>query len=102
MRREEQVKLLKEEYKAEYVLNSSDENFFDELKELAKKLRATTCIDCVGGDFPGKLMDQLPPKSFMCLYGCLSKKPFTDFDPLLMLGRGQTIQSFVLGDFIKK
>lgn len=82
VRREEQVKLLKEEYGAKYVLNSSSETFFEDIKKLAAELKATTCIECVGGSFTGKLMEYLPAKSHVALYGCLSEKPLEGIDPL--------------------
>jgi len=50
VRREEQVKMLKEEHGQKYVLNSTSEGFFDELKQLAKDLKATSFIDSVAGD----------------------------------------------------
>ena len=53
VRREEQVKLLKEEYGCKYVLNSSSEGFFEEYQALAKELRASVLIECIGGDITG-------------------------------------------------
>jgi len=101
VRRDEQVKLLKEEYGAEYVLNSSTDTFFDEIKELAKKLRATTCIECVGGPITAKLMDIMPPNSQLAIYGCLSEKEYDGFDPLLLIGRNITLRSFILGEYLQ-
>jgi len=53
VRREEQVTLLKEQYGCQHVLNSSSENFFEEFKDLAKKLKATCLIECVSGNLTG-------------------------------------------------
>ena len=102
VRRDEQVKLLQEEYGAKYVLNSSTETFFDDLKKLADELKATTCIECIGGPFTAKLMQYLPSKTHIALYGCLSEKPLEGIDPLLMIGRNQVIRSFILGTFLKE
>ena len=52
VRREEQVKILKD-MGAEHVLNSSDEGFWDQLGELAKRLRATVCFEAIGGKTTG-------------------------------------------------
>lgn len=52
VRREEQVKLLKD-LGAEHVLNSSDSDFFEKLQDLAKKMRATVCLDAISGKFTG-------------------------------------------------
>jgi NADPH:quinone reductase-like Zn-dependent oxidoreductase len=50
VRREEQVELLKKEYGAEYVLNSSDESYENDLFELAQKLGANVALECVAGN----------------------------------------------------
>lgn len=52
VRREEQVKILKD-HNAEYILNSSEPDFEEKLAELAKKLRATVCFECIGGKATG-------------------------------------------------
>ena len=92
--------MLKEQYGAEFVLNSSTDTFLEDIKELAKKLRATTCIECIGGEMPAKLMETLPPKSEVCIYGCLSEKPYDGFNPLLMIGRYYRLRSFILGEYL--
>ena len=73
VRREEQVQLLKEQHQCEYVLNSSSENFFEEFTELARNLKATALIECVGGSLTGKLMECLPSRSTVVFYGALSE-----------------------------
>lgn len=102
VRREEQVKLLKEQYGAKHVLNSSSETFFEDIKKLAAELKATTCIECVGGPFTAQLMEVLPSRSHVALYGCLSEKPLEGIDPLQMIGRNQVLRSFILGTYIKE
>lgn len=52
VRREEQVQILKE-VKAEYILNSSEPDFEEKLGELAKKLRATVCLEAIAGTTTG-------------------------------------------------
>lgn len=79
--------LLKEQYGAKYVLNSTSETFFEDLKKLAAELKALTCIECIGGPFTAQIMDQLPARSHVALYGCLSEKPLEGIDPLQMIGR---------------
>jgi len=53
VRREEQVQFLKKEYQVEYVLNSSDPKFDDDLYELSKKLDANVAMECVAGEMCG-------------------------------------------------
>jgi hypothetical protein len=43
------------------------------LTELAKKLKATALIECVGGFLTGKLMECLPSRSTVVFYGALSE-----------------------------
>jgi NADPH:quinone reductase-like Zn-dependent oxidoreductase len=56
VRREEQVEMLKKEYNADYVLNSTSENFDNELYELSKKLRCNVGLEAVAGDMPGRIL----------------------------------------------
>ena len=72
VRREEQVKLLKEEYGAKYVLNSSTDTFKEEFTALCKELKATCCLECVGGELTGTLLECMPSRSIMHFYGALS------------------------------
>lgn len=83
------------------MLNSSSENFFEDFKNLAKELKATTLIECIGGPITSQLMNCLPAKSQVALYGDLSEKPLSDIDPLLMIGRSYTIKSFILGVYLE-
>jgi len=72
VRREEQVKILKD-LGAEHVLNSSEPDFFEKLQELAKRLRATVCLEAIGGKFTGQVMQRMPSGSICILYGLLSE-----------------------------
>ena len=94
--------MLKEEYGAQYVLNSSSETFFDEIRELAKQLGATSCIECVGGKFTARLMECLPSRSTVILYGCLSEQDIDDISPLSLIGKANVLETFVLTDFLQK
>lgn len=56
VRKEEHVEMLKKEYNADYVLNSSNENFDSELYALSTKLGCNVGLDAVAGDMPGKIL----------------------------------------------
>ena len=58
-------------------------------------------IECVGGALTGKLLECLPPRSTCCIYGLLSEEPFSEIDPLLLIGRSYKIESFILGAYIQ-
>ena len=94
--------MLKEEYGAQYVLNSSSETFFDEIRELAKELKAKSCIECVGGKFTARLMECLPSRSRVIFYGCLSEQPVEDISPLTLIGKAYVLEAFILTDFLQK
>ena len=69
VRRKEQVELLEKEFNAKYVLNSSDDDFDAKLKELATKLEATVCLECVAGDMPGRILQVMPRGAILINYG---------------------------------
>ncbi len=102
VRRDEQVKMLKEEYKQQYVLNSSDEKFFDELKDLTKSLEVRHCLECVGGAFTGRLISRLPNNSTTWIYGCLCKEPFTALDPRNFIYQGHKVEGWILFKWLAK
>lgn len=56
VRKQEQVDLLKNTYGAEYVLNSSEEDFDKELYELSVKLDAKVAYECIAGDMPARIL----------------------------------------------
>ena len=92
--------MLKEELGAEYVLNSSLESFEEEFKALAKKLNATVALDCIGGEFTGTLLENMPSKSIVYFYGALSGKACSNINALTMIGRNQKLQGWILGEYI--
>lgn len=100
VRRQEQVALLKE-LKAEHVINSSEAGFEDTLRDLAKKLRATVCFEAIGGKFTGLVMSNMPSGSTCMLYGLLSEQAIGDIDPLLLIGRNQRLEGFLVADWLQ-
>lgn len=101
VRKEEQVRILKDEYGAEHVLNLTDDDFDEKFKALAKELKATVAIDCIGGNFPAQLLEGMPPKSTVVFYGSLTLAPLGNIDPLMMIGRDSKIEGWVMGEFLK-
>lgn len=74
VRREDQVELLKSQG-AKYVVNSSSENFADELKTLFTKLNVTLAFDAIAGQSAFELMEALPSGGEVMVYGGLSEQP---------------------------
>ncbi len=99
-RRPEQVEMLKSRG-AKYVLNSSQENFADELKELAKRLGATAVFEAIAGDMTGTILNAMPPKTTVYLYGALSEKPCANIDPIEVVFHEKTLTGFYLGNWLR-
>lgn len=56
----------------EYILNSSDPDFVDQLRTLAHKLQATLLLDAISGPMTQQLADAAPVGSTILLYARLS------------------------------
>ncbi len=56
----------------EYVLNSSDADFVEQLRTVAHKLHATLLLDAISGSMTQQLADAAPPGSTILLYSRLS------------------------------
>ena len=71
VRRQAQVELLRS-FGGEYILNSADPDFYNQLQVLAHQLKATLILDPVGGDQTQRLLDAAPSASTAVVYGSLS------------------------------
>jgi NADPH:quinone reductase len=56
----------------EYVLNSSDADFVEQLRTMAHKLKATLLLDAISGSMTQQLADAAPYGSTLLLYSRLS------------------------------
>lgn len=74
VRREEQVTLLKADG-AQYVLNSSENGFFDALRQTCRELKVSYAFDAVGGRMTGMLLEAIRRGGTVNVYGVLSGKP---------------------------
>ncbi len=84
-----------------YVLNSNDDDFEKDLKETAHLLYATTAFDAVGGDLSGKILNSMPPKSEIIVYGGLSAKPISKVGVLDIIFKNKIISGFNLNQWIE-
>lgn len=73
VRRPGQVKLLHSQG-GQYILNSSDPEFLDQLRALSHQLKATLILDPVAGEQTQQLLDAAPQGSTALVYGTLSGK----------------------------
>lgn len=100
VRKDEQVKILKEEYGQKYVLNLTKPDFKEEYTNLCKKLKVKVVFECIAGDFTGELMSMMPPKSTCLFYGSLRDEPIKSLDPLTLMVREHKVVGWVLGDWL--
>jgi len=99
VRRKEQVDILKAAG-AENIVNSSDSDFDEQLKELAHKLNAAVIFDCVGGKMVQQLIDAAPKESKLFIYGQLSSND-CEIQPGTLIFTGSQIQGFWLTNRLK-
>jgi NADPH:quinone reductase-like Zn-dependent oxidoreductase len=101
VRRGAQVELLKS-LGAEHVLNSSNDGFLEELRSLSKRLRATAAFEAIGGDMTGTLMNAMPRRSTLYLYGALSEEPCGSIDPIEVIFHDKSLHGFYLGNWMRR
>ncbi len=99
VRKPEQVDKLKAEGE-EYILDSTSENFVDELKTLAHKLNATMAFDAVGGEMTAQLVNAMPPDSEVIIYGGLSGMAITGMNPMGLIFDRKLLSGFNLMDWM--
>ena len=101
VRREAQVELL-QSLGATHMLNTSRDGFAGELKSLCKQLKATAAFEAIAGDTTGIVLNAMPPKSTMYLYGALSLQPCGSIDPVEVIFHEKTLTGFYLGNWLRK
>ena len=88
--------MLKTEYGADYVLNSESETFDKDLYELSKKLNCNVALECVSGELTGRIMQVLAVGGTCILYGQLSEQKVGPINPIILIFKHQTLESFLL------
>ena len=101
VRREEQVKLLQEKEQAEYVVNSSSDDFDEKLRELCHKLEATIALEAVSGELSARIAAAMPRKSELLVYGALSREA-VNVHPGDLIFQEKTTRGFWLSKWLKQ
>jgi NADPH:quinone reductase-like Zn-dependent oxidoreductase len=101
VRREAQVELLKS-LGAKHVLNSSSELFAEELKAMCDQWEATAAFEAVAGDMTGTVMNAMPQRSVVYVYGALSEEPCGNIDPVQLIFHSKRVQGFYLGEWLRR
>ena len=98
VRREEQVKLLKNQG-AKYIVNSSSDNFVNELSSVFSELQVTLAFDAIAGQMTFSLLEALPIGGEVMVYGGLSEQPATA-NPGKLIFEKKKISGFWLSEWI--
>jgi NADPH2:quinone reductase len=98
VRKETQVREL-EGMGAEYVLNSSERNFPEELGRLGRELGATLILDAVNGEQASLMLEAAPRGSRLVVYARLSGEQIT-LDPGSLIRQDTQVSGFYLGSWL--
>ncbi len=85
----------------EYVLNSSDANFVEQLRTMAHKLQATLLLDAISGSMTQQLADAAPFGSTILLYSRLSDEECS-IDARTALTKDLHFDGWFLANWISK
>jgi NADPH:quinone reductase-like Zn-dependent oxidoreductase len=99
--RDEQIDLLKS-IGAEFVINSEKEDFISILKNESVRLKATIAFEAVGGEMTGRILNAMPPKSIVVVYGSLSQQPCGKINPIELIFGQKKVDSFWLTKWLTK
>ena len=86
---------------AEYVLDSSDIDFTDDLYSLSHELQASLVLDAIGGGLTRQIMLAVPYGSSVLIYGNLSgEQPEIDYKSIIL--DNKKVSGFYLGNWLKE
>ncbi|MFO7904994.1 MAG: zinc-binding dehydrogenase [Pirellulaceae bacterium] len=100
VRREAQVELLRS-LGAKHVLNSSDSDFTDKLRDACARLNATVAFDAVAGTMTGTVLGAMPPGATVYVYGSLAEQPCGEINPVELLFHDKTVTGFYLSRWLR-
>jgi NADPH2:quinone reductase len=92
---------------ADYVINTSNPNWEEELKKLSRENNIKNFFECVGGDYTGKVLSCLPDKSTLYHFGNLELKRLGQINTsdFIFLGKqivGWWLTSWVLNNSLEE
>ncbi len=101
VRSEAQVQLLKS-LGAERVLNSTDEDFVEQLVTVCQQVNVTAAFEAVAGDMTGTLLSAMPAGACVHVYGALCEEPCGNIDPIELIFHNKTVTGFYLGQWLRR
>ena len=100
VRREEQAEILRG-IGAQHVIVSSVDGWEAQLSDLMKQLNVHIAFDAIAGEMSGKLLDVLPNKGLLVVYGKLSNEGCSGIQPLDLIYRRKKVEGFYLGSWVQ-
>ncbi|KAG9408755.1 hypothetical protein AC1031_020600 [Aphanomyces cochlioides] len=100
VRRADQVESLKA-IGAKYIVNTSDADWKDQLKNMSSELGATLGFDAVGGSLTGEVLECMPNGSDLQVYGALSGQPSSALNAKSFIFQGKKVSGFWLGPYMQ-
>jgi len=101
VRREEQADLLKNLGAQHVVVTGDNKDWKETLKSKVDELGARVAFDAVAGDMTGDLVDVLPKKGTVFVYGGLAGRA-TNIDPMGLIYHEKQVKGFYLTSWIQK
>jgi len=99
VRRAEQVELLRR-LDVEYIVNSSEPEFDNRLRELCHQLGASIGFDAVAGEMSARVLRAQPQGSRLLVYGALSLQP-SQADPASLIFERKRLEGFWLTAWLR-
>jgi NADPH2:quinone reductase len=100
VRREEQAEILRG-IGAKHIIVSSVDGWEAKLAALVTELNIHIAFDAVAGEMSGKLLDLLPQKGLLIVYGKLSPEGCSGIQPLDLIYRKKKLEGFYLGAWVQ-
>lgn len=85
---------------AAFVVNTSLPDYKKTMAALCMKLKPSTCLESISGTMTGEMLELMIFKSTVILYGLLSDKPAGGINTIGFIGKSQTIESFLLTNYL--
>ena len=83
------------------VIDSSNDNFEQELKNVINEYQPTVFFDAIGGSFPSQVLSLMPKYSTMYVYGNLSGEPI-QYEAGNLIFKGHNISNFFIWAWIDR
>lgn len=100
VRRQEQVDLLRS-LGAAHVLSTHHTDFDEQLRNACRQLGVTLALDAVAGEMTGRLLQAMPRRSQVVVYGTLSNSA-CQLHPGRLIFKRQQVSGFWLPDWLPK